>query len=73
MHSGPPPSISWPTLSTCDSGAFLDRHCLRVLGRSPDQPGLRYWTGQLDGGVGRQGVLAQLIELAEPKHITATS
>ena len=45
--------------------AYIDRVYRNVLGRSPDRPGLRFWSTQLATGVGRGQLMANLSESTE--------
>ena len=47
------------TYGALNNGQFVDRVYRNVLGRAPDQAGLAYWTGQIDGGMTRGQMMVQ--------------
>jgi hypothetical protein len=51
--------------------AFVDRLYLNVLGREADDPGLAFWTGQLNSGVSREEMLIFFSESRENVARTA--
>lgn len=50
---------------TLDNSGFVRRVYLNVLGREPDAGGLSYWTGVLNGGTSRAGMMYQFVTSGE--------